>query len=334
MLSKDDKKFEPAEGEFKNCKGIARFKLLPRMLRSNVNRDSKNYRKGVPRSFSIEPFYNYTDKNGNDCVIRYFKNKVQKNTGGVAYTEYTPAELSFEQDADITVVKDKSLWWFLYNHPRCTGPGRDKDKSPFFHLEDKALEASEKAKKSRMNAHANRLIWNIDGKGLDNAQAKQILQGYGYPNVEELTDDQVRGALEDKIKTPDNLTDFIGRTGGVSLEIRSTIQKAIDNKIIVFQEKKKRWAYTKPDGTPHNTLCSVPDPNNRIEILTTFLRELDREGNLEYINNVLKTADSEVSLLKCDHCDFTTHHKPGMMSHVRNKHTDKVPAKEEEPVGA
>jgi len=121
MLLKNGKEFTPPKRDFENFKKTAIFKLASRFTKPSINKhNKKNRRPDAPRSFSIEPFFNYTDPKEKVVVsIKYFEQVQARSDGNVNFNHYTPDELNFEQVAQIIVEKNSpDLWWFLYNHPR------------------------------------------------------------------------------------------------------------------------------------------------------------------------------------------------------------------------
>lgn len=332
MLHKNDEAYTPKPAQFERYKPNATFRLVNRLIKSNPNK--KNRRKSVPRSFSIEPFYNVTARSGEQAYFRYFKAQTPKTVNGVSFVDFQPVEIAFEQDAELRVMKDKELWWFLFNHPRqINSPFRDEAKPPMFYLEDKAQEADDKAKISRLRAKALEMIWS----NLKKEEVKVILKGYGQPNVDELSENQIKGMLEQRIKSPKGLDDFIERTGGASMTIRAQVQDAIDLKIIVYDDKGRSWNYTKPDGTASSMLCPAPNPITKMEDLAVFLRERDKNDNLTYIISAIEAAKKLLSedessdsrgslegLTSCEHCEYVAKSAFGLQTHTRMKHPDAV----------
>lgn len=331
MLHKNEKSFSPKKGDFEKYTPHAIFRLANRLIKSNPNK--KNSRKSVPRSFSIEPFFNATDPNsGEQVFIRYFKSQAARTVSAVSFVDYQPVELAFEHDAELKIMDNKELWWFLYNHPRqVSSPFRDHSKAAMFYLEDKAQEATDRAKISRRRAQAMQMIWT----DLEENEVRDILKGYGQPKVDDLSEDQVRGFLEQRIKPTagsnitKNLNDFLERAGGASMTIRAQIQDAIDLKIIIYNDKSKTWNHTKPDGTASGMICSSPNPLTRLEDLAVFLRERDKNNNLEYIISEIASKKSTSGggsngasteeVLNCDEpgCSFSTLSKGALTNHQK-----------------
>lgn len=318
MLSRNDVVFKPKQGDFEKFKKNPVFKLANRLINTNPN--PKNRRKDVPRSFSIEPFYTYTDPKTNETFeLRYFEHKVNKKSGGDSYSEYTPSEIEFGQSAELRIAPSETdLWWFLHHHPRqASSPYRDSGKAVFFYLEDKAEQARGKATKSRMAAHAIGMIWGEDA--LSEKEAKRLLQSYNVPKVDELIDEQVRLDLEKRAKKDPGI--FLEKSSGASMNTRATVQRAVDNGIIKYSEKKQGWFYVREDGMLGGLIVAVPNAAKQYDAINDFLKETDTSDNLGYLEKMIAEKEKEKGVLTCPHCDdFETDSQQKLDKHIVSDH--------------
>lgn len=323
MLTRNDVKYHPSEKELEHLKAHNVFMLASKMIKKNPHPKNKN-RIDAPRSFSFDSIYNIVDKKGNSVTIRYYENKKERRSAAGVFPEYLPASIAFPQSTQIVVPRrNVDLFYFLYHHPRnANSPYRDKTRSPWFYLEDKAADAKGKANKAKTLQKALEKIWGSQ-HGLTKDEALSILKSHNFPKADQLTDDEVRMKLDPIArKDPEG---FIRGTGGASMKIRTAIQEAIDEEVIKHSTRQKGWFYTTPDGTLAGLLTGVAPAHDPFEKLTEFLMGIDQNDNLSVIVAETERKRRSKSEFVCPEpgCDFVAKNEFGLQSHSK-KHKNAV----------
>lgn len=271
------------------------------MLGNQYRRKRKTVDKGsrrthdIPRSFSRLPFYDYIDVNGNTVQIRYYETSRHTKHGDISGIEYGPAELLWDGSGQLVVdQKNKELAWFLLNHPRqATSPYRDKNKRALFYLEDKKRDAKILAKTKQALATVNGLIWGPGENKLSASDARQILMGYGHPNVSILSEEEVRVELDSRATKDEKAARyFITQTTGQTAKIKAVIQEATDLGIIKYVSQRNAYCYMN-GGNVGSLIVSVGPKESKMEVLAEFLSNKDKNDNLTHIINLIEQEKFE-----------------------------------------
>jgi len=250
--------------------------------------DKHTKKKRLPNSISLEVFYQFKPKGANEHgMFRWAQNRVARSISGQEAFEYTPALITFGNKGVISVdKKNLDMIYFLWNHPDNEGNAdRNTKKRAKFYLENKDKEAKVSAEGNKLFAKVIQLIWS-ESDGLDIDELRTIAKSMGIPSTEDMPDDGIRNLLNDL--ATENPKEFLARTSGANLVVKSAIQDAIDKDVIYYDKESRNWCFVSRDGGPGDVICTVRPQESRMDRLTTFLTKEDRSNVLEQIESSIK----------------------------------------------
>lgn len=193
-------------------------------------------------------------------VWRYYENMYIDNKG---MKHYAPKKFRFSGQEFLEEGDIEKIFFLLY---KCPYRFRDEDKRPKsksdvgspeeekqgrivkFMFEDLVTEAEKKAEKKQLAAKIDTLIFDPD-RGLSTLKLRQVAKAMNVPNVDLLTDAQVRVHLDTRIgnRKPeiDRFLEMIDSE--LELSTRVDIQKVLDMDLLRYDDIKKTW-YWKIEG--------------------------------------------------------------------------------------
>lgn len=136
-------------------------------------------------------------------------------------------------------------------------------------IEDLRGSAEKKAKKEEEMATVKAMIYS-SAMGLGEKKLRLVAKAYFVSEVDELSFAQVKLAVENTIMR-DKRTGIVKFLEMVEAEqvisVRSSLQNAVDRKLITYMVQKKIWAWVTGDGRKNEPICQIgagADPNEAL----------------------------------------------------------------------
>ncbi len=144
-----------------------------------------------------------------------------------------------------------------------------QSRSPKFMFEDLVTEAEKRAEKKELEARITQLLYNKE-LCLPEEKIRDVARAYFIKNVDELSLPQVKIALEQKaydkkLGGPDRFFEMVNADEEITS--RSSIQKAIDMKQIVYDGKKSAWFWDTEGEGGKSIICRVSKTMIPVEAL-------------------------------------------------------------------
>lgn len=221
-------------------------------------------------------------------VWRYAEEVIIDNQGN---KRYTPKKFRFSGSHYLTRGDIDLIYFLLYKSEYCKG-GMNQGSRVKFMFEDLVTEAEKKAEKKAMEAKIGNLLYDKE-TGLDEEKLRAVAKAYFIKNVDTLTLPQVRILIEQKIHSSkggvDQFFDMVN--DDIELNKRSSIQRAIDKKIIFYDMGRKAWLWNTAEGKTE-VICRVPPSKSDYDaIYDVFMGDQSFRDNLQ---SALKTPDQKV----------------------------------------
>lgn len=200
------------------------------------------------------------------AVWRYAENRLIGNKGEFIYM---PSNF-FLTGTYILHENDVELIWYLWKLcPYTLGGENYNGVKPKVVFEDLIGKAERKAENESKAADVKALIYSSK-VGLPESKLRQIAKAMFIPEVDELTFAQVKVAIEQEITRDrksgvDKFLDMIDHDD--FLEVRSTLQAAMDRNLIKFSAQKKTWGWVMGPGKklePIVEITASADPNEAL----------------------------------------------------------------------
>lgn len=147
---------------------------------------------------------------------------------------------------------------------------------PKFMFEDLIGEAEKKAMKKSTDLKIGRLLFS-DDEGLPEEKLRSLARAFFIKGIDDYSLAQVRIILDEKIHRTKNGEDrfFSMVENDTELNNRVSIQKAIDKKLIFFDEGMKKW-FWRTDDEKTKLICNVPPSKNSYDALFDLFLGDDR----------------------------------------------------------
>jgi hypothetical protein len=229
-------------------------RIVPSRLKHNRLPDK-------PNSISFDLKATVRTKNGTE-VWRYAENVT---VDGKGLKKYTPKKFIFNGARFLDRNEIELIYFLLRKSQYCKG-GDNEGRLVKFVFEDLISEAEKKVEKKSIDAKINSLLYG--DLALPEERLRLLAKAYSIKNVDTLTFSQVKIVLDGKIhESKEGADKFFNMVDGdQEIDIRVSIQKAIDMNILKFDITKKGWFWITKDGK--NVLaCKVPPSKNANESL-------------------------------------------------------------------
>jgi len=271
MLYKNNEIYTLTAADHKYVK--QRFPKFPIKLtypesRVKPSRSKHNKLPDKPNSISFPFVATVKTKTGTESW-RYAENKIIGTNGKVIWSPHNMIlrGMRMLQEEDIELV-----YWLIKCCPHLEGGNNFNGKVPKCAIEDLVGQAERKAMHEEQLATVKALIYSSK-VGLGEKKLRTVAKAYFIRDVDELTYAQVKLAVEmvvhrDKRSGVENFLKLV--EADAVLEIRSSLQKAIDNNIITFMEPNRTWAWVTEQGKKNEPICQIRPSSNPYESLYDY----------------------------------------------------------------
>jgi len=242
----------------------------------------------------IAPTYEFQDKDGSTCEIRYVEREAQNFTRGTgAKTQVTgkfaPEVLEF-LDGFLRFPKTKmDLYWFLMNHPdNSMNPAYNTEYArllhakPFiFYFKDKELEEEQAYRKEKLVSEAVVMA----SSGLTKVEARQV-----YLILNKSADHNASSRAIDLFLMSfarNNPEQFLAATKNDDRKFESSIKEAVAFKVIKYNPAVRYWRFVEGDG---DGFCPVPRGVNEVKALVEWFRKTDDGSTYKSLEERLAAA--------------------------------------------
>lgn len=271
MLYKNEELYKLTPADIKKVRD--KFKKFPIALVYPENRLVKtkskhNIKPDKPNSMSFPLSATVKSSTGAD-QWRYAENKLVDSRGKIIYT---PHNFLFFGNAMLS-EKDMELIWFLLTKcPYVLGGDNYNERPAKAVFEDLVGAADKKAMTEELHATMKAMIYSKQ-IGLKEEKLRRVAKAYFIPEVDELTINQVRIALEiavmsDRVSGIDNFLKLID--ADAELGVKAAIQDASDRKIIKYIPNTKEWVWLTEGGRKHEVICTVHAATNPNEAIFDY----------------------------------------------------------------
>ncbi len=268
MLYKNDEQYKLTADDIRQIK--KKFPKFPIRLtypedRIRPSMSKHNKLPDKPNSISFPLVAMVKSSTGSD-VWRYAENRLIGSKGEFIYL---PPNF-FLTGTYILHEHDVELIWYLWKLcPYTLGGANYNGVKPKVVFEDLIGKAERKADKEAKEADVKALIYSSK-VGLPESKLRQIAKAMFVPEVDDLTFAQVKVAIEQEITRDrkngvDKFLDMIDHDD--FLEVRSTLQAAMDRSLIKFDPKKKMWGWVMGPGKKMEPIAEITasaDPNEAL----------------------------------------------------------------------
>lgn len=271
MLYKNDELYKLAPADIKKVRD--KFKKFPVALVYPENRLVKspskhNIKPDKPNSISFPLSATVKTSTGTD-QWRYAENKLVDSRGKIIYT---PHNFLFFGNVMLSEQDMELIWFLMTKCPYVIGGENYNGRPPKAVFEDLVGAADKKAMTEEQHATMKALIYSKQ-IGLKEEKLRKVAKAYFIPEVDDLTINQVRIALEiavtsDRVSGIDSFMKLV--EADIELEVRSVIQDAVDRKIIKYIPNTKEWAWLTDGGRKHEAICTVHSAMNPNEAIFDY----------------------------------------------------------------
>lgn len=232
---------------------------------NRIKKNSKNPRPDEPASISIPMVANVRTDMGSE-EWRYAENRIDlPDNGGV---RWTPHNLLLQSKRTLTEKDVELVYWLIYACPYLENGKNWNGRVPKISFEDLLGSANRKATRESDLAEVKTLIYN-DKLGLGEDKVRLLAKAYFINNVDELSINQVRIALDQHVfrEKTDGMEKFKELVDAEqTLKIKANIQMAVDHRIITFNRAKKSWYWVSDEGRNEKitTITLINKPNQAL----------------------------------------------------------------------
>ena len=261
--------------------------------RVKKSRSKHNTLPDKPNSISFPFNATVKTKTGTE-VWRYAENKIEGTNGR---TIFTPPNLILRgvmvlQEEDIELV-----YWLVKCCPFLEGGDNWNKRTPKCSIEDLVGAAEKKAMKEEQLANVKALIFS-SRVGLGEEKLKLIAKAYFIKDVDELTFAQVKLAVEHEINR-DKRTGYKKFMDLVDAEqvlnVKASLQDAIDQDIITYMVAKKTWAWVTGQGKKNEPIVTIAAAANPHEALYDYFM-----GNRGFAQELVSALKGQSVVVEAD----------------------------------
>jgi len=289
MLYKNDKIYiiTPAEhGKLKKLYPKFPVRLTYPEARVKPSRSKHNKLPDKPNSISFPLVATVRTETGTESW-RYAENRIIGTDGRIIWSPYNLILRG-------TMMLDKKdvelLYWLHYCCPFMQGGVNFNNKVPKCVIEDLVGAAAIKAQREEQMADVKALIYSTK-LGLGEKKLRLLAKAYFISDVADLSLPQVKLAIESEVNR--------NKRGGVAkflelveaeqtLSIRSSLQAAIDQKIITFMVQKRTWAWVTEHGKKNIPFAEIGAANDPYEALYDYYM-----GNRKFAQEITAALKGE-----------------------------------------
>lgn len=268
MLYKNDEMYKLIAADHKFINN--RFHKFPITLtypekRVRPSRLSHNRLPDKPNSISFPLHATVKTETGTQSW-RYCENRMIGTDGKIIWQ---PHNLILRDSIVLQKTDIELIYWLVKFCPFLEGGENFNGKVPKCAIEDLAGKASKRALHEEQKADVKALIYS-QKVGLGESRLREIAKAYFIPEVNELTYDQVKLAVESMISRNKRTgyQEFLDMVDSEqTLLVRGRLQQAIDDKIIIYMAPKNTWAWVTDTGKKNVPICTVSgasEPNSAI----------------------------------------------------------------------
>ena len=225
--------------------------------------------------------------------------KTEKGTEEWRYTErvtvdnkgikhYYPKKFKFK-GAVMLGEKDIEKIYFLFKKSEYCKGGENEGRITKCMFEDLVTEAQKLAQKKKLATTISSLLYGEKGIGLPAARLKELAKAMFVKNVDALSEDQIRIALDSKIgESKDGINRFLDLVNdNEDTKVRFAIQTVVDSGKLKYNTAKKGW-YWEIDGQKPQFAVKVGPGQNAQEVL---VHEYTTSGDFRHdVNAVILTG--------------------------------------------
>lgn len=196
---------------------------------------------------------------------------------------YIPRNIHFNGSLRIEGTDLELLYFLYFKSPHCQNGAVPENfrKKLYFALEDPTKIASDKVVRESDYAKYKYSLYNEEG--LPEHILRAVAKAYFIPDVDKLTFDQVRVAIDFEVNRDkkEGIKKFAEMSDmGEYSKARALIQGAIDNKLVIFHPSSRSWCWPDPDINSKRKgeeICKVLGKANQNEALVDYYR-----GNVQF----------------------------------------------------
>lgn len=165
----------------------------------------------------------------------------------VGRTKYYPRRMAFQGNSVISETNLELLYFLYWKSPHCKNGGIDENqrRKIYFMIEDLVIIAEKHVSARAIKARYDVMIYD-DELGLSEHRLRALAKAYFVPRVDQLTLAQVRVAIDHEVLRDqrNGIQNFIEMSNSDEyIRLRSKLQMAIDNEIIIFIPRDRIWAW-------------------------------------------------------------------------------------------
>jgi len=283
MLYKNDETYKLSKPEIdalvKQFHGKFPLRVIYPSDRVVKSRSKHNRLPDKPNSISFDLKATVKTPSGTE-VWRYADSMVVDQHGRKVYS---PKKFRFNGNRMLERNDIELIFYLFKKSEYCLG-GENQGKLLKFMFEDLISDAERKAERQGIEAKISILLFGEKGLCIPEDKLRDIAKAYHIKNVDGLTLAQVRLILNEEIhRSKDGPQRFFDMSDAEEeINIRSSIQRAIDLKLLVYQIDKKSWYWKTAEGDQVVKGGKVPPSKKPNEVLydlykgdITFKDDLD-----------------------------------------------------------
>jgi hypothetical protein len=219
-------------------------------------------------------------------VWRYAENVLVDNNNK---KKYIPKKFIFS-GVKMLDRNDIEQIYFLYKKSEFCLGGENQGLRPKFMFEDLVTDAEKKVAKKKIQTKIDMLLYGEE-MAIGDEKLKNVAKAYFIKGVDDMTIARVKLSIEEMIKaTKDGAIKFFEMVNAdEEIKTRSSITKAIDLGILVFDStgKNRNWKWKTKEG--ETNICRVPVDKTATEAL--YEHYLGNESFREDVQTVLLTKN-------------------------------------------
>jgi len=258
MLFLNGKEYRMTEDEKKELRSKFSFPLKLVYPANLIKESTVNRLPDSPRSINIPCRNIFRNQDGETEEWRW-SNSTSYDAGG--RMKYTPRNLGFMGDANITEMDLELLYYLYYKSPHCDNGAIHQQfkKKPYFAIEDLVRIATDKVNRKAVQSRYEVLL-NDSEIGLPEKQLRALAKAYFIPRVDTLHINQVRVAIDLQVNRDKKhgVENFFELTKSKEfLVARGNIQTALDLKLFHFHPQSRTWRWRALEGEKSENICKV-----------------------------------------------------------------------------